>query len=154
MVLFEEFGGNPTRIVFQTVEMGSACVNAYEGKGVELSCQNRTISSVEFASFGNPQGVCGSFKASECASQVDIVSLLEKVSEILYLNGRFFYLLICFFLCINKWNYFFFLKKIYFIFNGNLQECVGRKSCSFEVSEAKFGWASCQRKRLAVEVLC
>ncbi|XVF88935.1 hypothetical protein PTKIN_Ptkin19aG0091000 [Pterospermum kingtungense] len=111
LVLFEEFGGNPTRVLFQTVEIGSACVNAYEGKEAELSCNNRTISGVKFASFGNPQGVCGSFKQSNCVSKVDLVSLLEK-------------------------------------------ECVGKKSCSFEVSEDKFGWANCERKRLAVEVEC
>ncbi|XVE53944.1 hypothetical protein DITRI_Ditri03aG0042900 [Diplodiscus trichospermus] len=111
LVLFEEFGGNPLAVQFQTVEIGSACVNAYEGKKVELSCHNRPISRVEFASFGNPQGVCGSFKKSECESEVDAVSLLEK-------------------------------------------ECVGKESCSFEVSEAKFGKANCELQRLAVEVIC
>ena len=83
MVLFEEFGGNPSAVQFQTVEIGSACVNAYEGKEVELSCNNRPISRIEFASFGNPQGDCGSFKKSECESQVDAVSILEKVKRFL-----------------------------------------------------------------------
>ncbi|XVE70737.1 hypothetical protein DITRI_Ditri10aG0095000 [Diplodiscus trichospermus] len=111
LVLFEEFGGNPLGVQFQTVEVGSACINAYEGKSVELSCDGRPISRIDFASFGNPQGQCGSFKKSECESEVDAVSILEK-------------------------------------------ECVGKESCSFEVSEAKFGKASCGNKRLAVEAVC
>ncbi|XVF88934.1 hypothetical protein PTKIN_Ptkin19aG0090900 [Pterospermum kingtungense] len=111
LVLFEEFGGNPSTVQLQIVEIGSACVNAYEGKKVELLCHNRPISRIEFASFGNPQGQCGSFKKSNCESQVDAMPMLEK-------------------------------------------ECVGKKSCSFEVSEAKFGKANCELKRLAVEVKC
>ncbi|XP_022731075.1 beta-galactosidase-like [Durio zibethinus] len=111
LVLFEEFGGNPSNVQFQTNEIGSACINAYEGKTVELSCYDRPISRIEFASFGNPQGVCGSFKKSDCESKEDAVSILEK-------------------------------------------ECVGKESCSFEVSEKKFGKASCVRKRLAVEAIC
>ncbi|XVE97866.1 hypothetical protein REPUB_Repub03eG0055600 [Reevesia pubescens] len=111
LVLFEEFGGNPSAVQFQTVEIGNACVNAYEGKTVELTCHDRPISRIEFASFGNPQGVCGSFKKSECESDVDAASVLEH-------------------------------------------ECVGKESCSFEVSEAKFGKAYCVHKRLAVEAIC
>ncbi|XVF88928.1 hypothetical protein PTKIN_Ptkin19aG0090300 [Pterospermum kingtungense] len=111
LVLFEEFGGNPSSVQVQTVEIGSACVNAYEGKEVELSCHNRPISEIKFASFGNPQGQCGTFKKSDCESQVDVAKILEK-------------------------------------------ECVGKESCSFEVSEEKFGRANCEFKRLAVEVKC
>ncbi|XP_021298184.1 beta-galactosidase 15-like [Herrania umbratica] len=111
LVLFEEFGGNPSGVQFQTVEIGTACINAHEGKKVALSCHNRPISRINFASFGDPQGVCGSFKKTECESTEDAVSILEK-------------------------------------------ECVGKESCSFEISEDKFGKAYCAVKRLAVEAVC
>ncbi|XP_039019128.1 beta-galactosidase-like [Hibiscus syriacus] len=111
LVLFEEFGGNPSYVQFQTVEIGSICINAYEGKRVELSCHNRPISKIEFASFGHPQGVCGSFEKGECESDVDVVSILEK-------------------------------------------ECVGKESCSFEISQDKFGKAYCEVRRLTVEAVC
>jgi hypothetical protein len=63
LVLFEEIGGNPQSIQFQTVTTGTVCANVYEGKQFELSCQNgQVISQIQFASFGNPEGQCGSFK--------------------------------------------------------------------------------------------
>ncbi|PPS15259.1 hypothetical protein GOBAR_AA05331 [Gossypium barbadense] len=54
LVLFEEFGGNPSAVQFQTVEIGSICINTHEGKEVKLSCQDRPISKIKFASFGSP----------------------------------------------------------------------------------------------------
>ncbi|MFQ6650938.1 hypothetical protein Gotur_023308 [Gossypium turneri] len=75
LVLFEEFGGNPFGVQFQTVEIGSVCINTHEGKEVELSCQDRPISKINFASFGSPQGVCGSFDKSEFDSEVDALSI-------------------------------------------------------------------------------
>ncbi|XP_050902133.1 beta-galactosidase-like [Lathyrus oleraceus] len=63
LVLFEEIGGNPQSVQFQTVTIGTICANVYEGSQLELSCQNgQVISQIQFASFGNPQGQCGSFK--------------------------------------------------------------------------------------------
>ncbi|KAL1061009.1 hypothetical protein V6Z11_1Z051800 [Gossypium hirsutum] len=111
LVLFEEFGGNPSGVQFQTVEIGSVCINTHEGKEVELSCQDRPISKIKFASFGSPQGVCGSFDKSEFDSEVDALSILEK-------------------------------------------ECLGKESCSFKITEEKFGRPSCEVKKLAVEAVC
>ncbi|KAA3472187.1 beta-galactosidase 15-like [Gossypium australe] len=110
LVLFEEFGGNPFAVQFQTVEIGSICINTHEGKEVKLSCQDRPISKIKFASFGSPQGVCGSFDKSEYDSEVDVLSILEK-------------------------------------------ECVGKESCSFKITEDKFGKPSCEIKKLAVEAV-
>ncbi|KAJ1389344.1 Glycoside hydrolase, family 35 [Sesbania bispinosa] len=63
LVLFEEMGGNPQNVSFQTVTTGIICANVYEGAQLELSCQGgQVISQIQFASFGNPQGRCGSFK--------------------------------------------------------------------------------------------
>ncbi|OMO91833.1 hypothetical protein COLO4_18061 [Corchorus olitorius] len=78
LVLFEEFGGDPSRVKFETVEVGSACVNAHAGKTVELSCYDRPISRIAFASFGNPQGECGSFAKGECESSADVAKIIEK----------------------------------------------------------------------------
>ncbi|XP_048321306.2 beta-galactosidase 7 [Ziziphus jujuba] len=69
IVLFEEFGGNPWNVQFQTVTIGTACADAYEGNTLELSCQGgRVISDVKFVSFGLPQGSCGSFSVGRCES--------------------------------------------------------------------------------------
>ncbi|CAI8586585.1 unnamed protein product [Vicia faba] len=63
LVLFEEIGGNPQNVQFQTVTTGIICANVHEGAQLELSCQNgQVISQIQFASFGSPQGQCGSFK--------------------------------------------------------------------------------------------
>ncbi|KAJ1424481.1 Glycoside hydrolase, family 35 [Sesbania bispinosa] len=63
LVLFEEIGGNPQNVSFQTVTTGIICANVYEGAQLELSCQGgQVISQIQFSSFGNPQGQCGSFK--------------------------------------------------------------------------------------------
>ncbi|XP_038688653.1 beta-galactosidase 7-like [Tripterygium wilfordii] len=79
LVLFEELGGNPSYVNFQTVTVGTACGNAYENKTLELSCQNRPISGIKFASFGNPQGVCGSFVKGDCEGSNDALSITQNL---------------------------------------------------------------------------
>ncbi|KAL9370086.1 hypothetical protein Peur_041285 [Populus x canadensis] len=78
LVLFEEFGGNPSSVNFQTIAIGSACISAEENRKIELSCQGRPISAVKFASFGNPQGSCGSFVKGYCEGSKDALSVVEK----------------------------------------------------------------------------
>ncbi|KAL0291329.1 UNVERIFIED_CONTAM: Beta-galactosidase [Sesamum calycinum] len=75
LVLFEEFGGNPTFISVQTVTMKSAFAHAYEGNSLELSCQGRVISKVKFASFGN--GTYGSLVKGSCNSP-NSLSVVKK----------------------------------------------------------------------------
>ncbi|KAI3410865.1 Beta-galactosidase [Psidium guajava] len=113
LVLFEEFGGNPSLVNFRTVTVGTVCADAYENKTLELACQGRPISAVKFASFGNPQGACGSFAKGSCEGSSDAVSVLQNA-------------------------------------------CVGKQSCSIDVSENTFGSTTCGSitKRLAVEVTC
>ncbi|KAL0541812.1 hypothetical protein IC582_021874 [Cucumis melo] len=42
---------------------GTICANANEGSTLELSCQGgHVIFEIQFASYGNPEGKCGSFK--------------------------------------------------------------------------------------------
>ncbi|KAJ6382013.1 hypothetical protein OIU77_030627 [Salix suchowensis] len=57
LILFEEIGGNPSNVSFQITATETICGNAYEGTTLELSCNGgrRTISDVQFASFGDPQ---------------------------------------------------------------------------------------------------
>lgn len=79
LVLFEEIGGNPSFVNFQTNIVGNACGSAYENKTMELSCQGRTISAIKFASFGDAQGTCGSFEKGTCQGTNDAVSILFEV---------------------------------------------------------------------------
>ncbi|KAK5777378.1 hypothetical protein PVK06_045345 [Gossypium arboreum] len=78
LILFEEMGGNPSQVSFQTITVGSICANVSEGNTLELSCQGgQTISQIKFASFGDPQGKCGSFQKGSCDADLSI-SYLEK----------------------------------------------------------------------------
>ncbi|KAL8522510.1 hypothetical protein ACS0TY_012614 [Phlomoides rotata] len=87
MVVFEEWGGNPYGITMTKREVASVCADIYEwqptlvnyqlqtsGKvnkplrpKAHLSCDaGQKISSIKFASFGTPQGACGSFRQGSC----------------------------------------------------------------------------------------
>ncbi|KAK4385874.1 Beta-galactosidase [Sesamum angolense] len=78
LVLFEEIGGNPSLVNFQTVRPGTVCGNAYEEKDMELSCYGRPISGIKFASFGNVQGVCGAFQKGTCEAKNDVLSVVQN----------------------------------------------------------------------------
>lgn len=100
LVLFEEIGGNPTQISFATQELESLCSRVSESHPlpveawtrdkksrrkskskprVSFECPhpNQVIDSIKFASFGTPQGKCGSFSHGECRS-TDALSILQK----------------------------------------------------------------------------
>lgn len=99
LVLFEEMGGDPTQISFVTRQTGSLCAHVSEshpshiddwmalakssrgrpGPAVHLKCTypNQIITSIKFASFGTPQGTCGSFNHGECSSD----NVLAQVQE-------------------------------------------------------------------------
>ncbi|KAF8111934.1 hypothetical protein N665_0070s0004 [Sinapis alba] len=66
LVLFEEMGGNPTLVSFQTTRVRSVCANVYDKNIIELSCDRKPISAINFASFGNPDGNCGTFERGTC----------------------------------------------------------------------------------------
>ncbi|KAK3226688.1 hypothetical protein Dsin_006550 [Dipteronia sinensis] len=67
LVLFEEFGGTPDDVTVQTVTVGTVCAHAYDNNNLQLSCQGgRVFTDIRFASFGNPEGTCGSFKKGTC----------------------------------------------------------------------------------------
>ncbi|KAF8388824.1 hypothetical protein HHK36_025504 [Tetracentron sinense] len=86
LVLFEELGGNPTGISLTRRTIESVCADIFEmqptlmnlhiqayGKvkplrpEAHLWCApGQKISSIKFASFGTPGGVCGSFQEGKC----------------------------------------------------------------------------------------
>lgn len=79
LVLFEEFGGDPLGINFQTVTVGTTCAKVDEGKTLVLTCQaGRLISDVTFAAYGDIQGECGSFKTAKCESGEPVLSLIKQ----------------------------------------------------------------------------
>lgn len=133
LVLFEEIGGDPTKIAFVTKQIGSLLcshvtdshplpvdmwrsdlkIQRKPGPVLSLECPipNQVISSIKFASFGTPLGTCGSFSRGRCSSARSL-SIVQ-------------------------------------------QACVGAKSCSIGVSVNTFG-DPCKgvMKSLAVEASC
>ncbi|KAL6510901.1 Beta-galactosidase 8 [Orobanche gracilis] len=90
LVLFEESGGDPTKLSFATRETESICSRVSEshplpvdmwtssdeetrktaGPTLSLGCPSldQVISKIKFASFGTPRGTCGSFSHGRCRS--------------------------------------------------------------------------------------
>lgn len=78
LMLFEEAGGNPLQVNFQTVTVGAACASASEGDTLSLSClRGRTISSVDFASFEEPEGTCGAFEGGRGCSSDEAFAVIK-----------------------------------------------------------------------------
>ncbi|KAL7131412.1 hypothetical protein ABFS83_12G001500 [Erythranthe nasuta] len=133
LVLFEELGGDPTRIGVVKRSMTSVCADMAEyhpnfknwqiesyGKPeefrkpkVHLHCgPGQSISSIKFASFGTPLGTCGSFQKGTCHAPTSY-AILEK-------------------------------------------KCIGKERCSVAISNSNFGHDPCPNvlKRLSVEAIC
>jgi hypothetical protein len=89
LVLFEQFGGDPSKISFTTKQTASVCAHVSEdhpdqidswispqqklqrsGPALRLECPKagQVISSIKFASFGTPSGTCGNYNHGECSS--------------------------------------------------------------------------------------
>uniref|UniRef100_A0ACD5Z522 Uncharacterized protein n=1 Tax=Avena sativa TaxID=4498 RepID=A0ACD5Z522_AVESA len=74
IVLFEEAGGDPTKVNFRTVKVGPVCVDAEKGDAITLSCAHGgTISSIDVASFGLG-GQCGAYEGG-CESKAAMEAL-------------------------------------------------------------------------------
>ncbi|KAK6141946.1 hypothetical protein DH2020_024319 [Rehmannia glutinosa] len=133
IVLFEEMGGDPTKLSFATRETESICARISESHPLpvdmwtssdeetrktarptlSLGCPspNQVISKIKFASFGTPRGTCGSFSHGRCSSK-RALSVVE-------------------------------------------QACIGSRSCNIGVSINTFGDpCSGITKSLAVEASC
>lgn len=86
LVLFEEWGGEPNGISLAKRSTSSVCADVFEGQPTLKNWQmvglgkfdhlqakahlwcppGQKISKIKFASFGMPQGTCGSFKEGSC----------------------------------------------------------------------------------------
>ncbi|KAL2928162.1 Beta-galactosidase 3 [Bienertia sinuspersici] len=133
LVIFEEIGGDPTKIKFSKRKAVGVCSHLSEDHPsisvdswttalkdttnnkptAQLSCPTNThISAIKFASFGNPSGACGSFSQGDCHDP-NSASVVKKI-------------------------------------------CLSRSECSIELSEENFDLSSCSGtiRRLAVEAVC
>lgn len=88
-MIFEEKGGDPTRIRFSRRNISSICglvaadedgnESSNSNATIHLQCpKNRSISTVKFASFGTPTGKCGSFSMGDCHDP-NSTPVVEKV---------------------------------------------------------------------------
>ncbi|GFP95157.1 beta-galactosidase 3 [Phtheirospermum japonicum] len=134
IVVFEELGGDATKIGLVKRTTSGVCANAFEHNPtvanyqiegasskqkmlhqakVYLRCgPGQSISAIKFASFGTPSGTCGSFQLGKCHAQ-NSHAIIEKT-------------------------------------------CVGKESCKLAVSNSYFGSDPCPRvwKKLSVEAIC
>lgn len=101
LVVFEEKGGDPTQIQLARRKVSSVCVHISEdhprfdfdymkegdiqnyknraSAQAKLKCPNSSlISGVKFASFGDPEGTCGSFSQGKCHDPNSVITV-EKV---------------------------------------------------------------------------
>nr|CAD1843636.1 unnamed protein product [Ananas comosus var. bracteatus] len=77
LVLFEEAGGDPSQVNFQTVTVGTVCATADQGSTLSLSCQGGYISNIEVAGVGELSGTCGSLEAVGCVSDAAYSALSQ-----------------------------------------------------------------------------
>ncbi|KAG6776519.1 hypothetical protein POTOM_020032 [Populus tomentosa] len=134
LVVFEELGGDASKISLVKRSTTSVCADAFEhhpamenyntesnGESernlhqakVHLRCApGQSISAIKFASFGTPTGTCGSFQEGTCHAP-NSHSVVEK-------------------------------------------ECIGRESCMVAISNSNFGADPCpsKLKKLSVEAVC
>ncbi|KAH9622125.1 hypothetical protein KSS87_003689 [Heliosperma pusillum] len=99
LVIFEERGGDPTQIRFSKRKVSSICCVVSDDHlsisaqswtsavkepndikpAARLGCPDSTrISSIKFASFGDPSGACGSYTRGDCHDP-NSVSVVEKI---------------------------------------------------------------------------
>lgn len=76
-MLFEEAGGDPSQVNFQTVTVGTVCATADQGSTLSLSCQGGYISNIEVAGVGELSGTCGSLEAVGCVSDAAYSALSQ-----------------------------------------------------------------------------
>ncbi|OIT39414.1 PREDICTED: beta-galactosidase-like [Nicotiana attenuata] len=132
LVVFEEWGGVPTRISLVRRATARVCADIVDGQPTlknwrtvgsgksgnmhpkaHLWCPDgKKISKIQFASYGVPQGTCGNFREGTCHA-----------------------------------------RKSYDAFEKN---CIGRQSCSVNVVPEVFGGDPCPNtsKKLSVEAIC
>lgn len=158
LVLFEQFGGDPSMISFTTRQTSSICAHVSEmhpaqidswispqqtsqtpGPALRLECprEGQVISNIKFASFGTPSGTCGNYNHGECSSS----QALAVVQEVIWAYP------LPYLSCFNASGV--------FLTRWTLQACVGMTNCSVPVSSNNFGDpCSGVTKSLVVEAAC
>ncbi|KAL0925257.1 hypothetical protein M5K25_003576 [Dendrobium thyrsiflorum] len=133
LVVFEEWGGDPTKISFVKRTVGSVCADIAEWQPTEhnwrtkkygrpkahLSCPaGHKMTNIKFASFGTPRGGCGSYSEGVCHAHKSYNAFQKD--------------------------------------DGLLQNCIGQQSCAVVADPEVFGGDPCPgtMKRLAVEAIC
>lgn len=92
LVVFEEYGGSPLSVNFQTVIVGTVCASVEMGKTLELECSSdRPISKIEFASLQPASGTCGSYSGTNDAGA--LLSLVQQVFCLLNFKLLYFILI-------------------------------------------------------------
>ncbi|KAK7265368.1 hypothetical protein RJT34_32987 [Clitoria ternatea] len=130
LVVFEEWGGDPSGISLVKRTTASVCADIYEGQPTlknrhmldsgkvnrlkaHLWCPpGQKISQIKFASYGLPQGTCGNFREGSCHAHKS--------------------------------------------YDAPQKNCIGKQSCMVTVAPEVFGGDPCPgiAKKLSVEALC
>nr|ABV32546.1 beta-galactosidase protein 1 [Prunus persica] len=130
LVVFEEWGGDPTKISLVERRTSSVCADIFEGQPTLTNSQKlasgklnrpkahlwcppgQVISDIKFASYGLPQGTCGSFQEGSCHAHKS--------------------------------------------YDAPKRNCIGKQSCSVAVAPEVFGGDPCpgSTKKLSVEAVC
>ncbi|KAI5320201.1 PREDICTED: beta-galactosidase [Prunus dulcis] len=130
LVVFEEWGGDPTKISLVERRTSSVCADIFEGQPTLTNSQKlasgklnrpkahlwcppgQVISDIKFASYGLPQGTCGSFQEGSCHAHKS--------------------------------------------YDAPKRNCIGKQSCSVTVAPEVFGGDPCpgSTKKLSVEAVC
>ncbi|RZB55397.1 beta-galactosidase-like isoform X2 [Glycine soja] len=130
LVVFEEWGGDPTGITLVKRTTASVCADIYQGQPTlknrqmldsgkvvrpkaHLWCPpGKNISQIKFASYGLPQGTCGNFREGSCHAHKS--------------------------------------------YDAPQKNCIGKQSCLVTVAPEVFGGDPCPgiAKKLSLEALC
>ncbi|KAF8411750.1 hypothetical protein HHK36_004308 [Tetracentron sinense] len=112
LVIFEEKGGDPTKITFLRRQMKGVCAlvsedypsvdleswqndnedNSNAKATLHLKCPtNNRISAVKFASFGTPSGTCGFYRNGDChdPNSISVVEKVRRAISPLFLTLKF-----------------------------------------------------------------
>ncbi|KAJ0098094.1 hypothetical protein Patl1_29003 [Pistacia atlantica] len=161
LVLFEELGGNPSRISLMKRSVTSVCAEVTEyhptiknwqiesyGKPevfhspkAHLRCSpGHTISSIKFASFGTPLGTCGTYQQGACHATTSY-DILQKVITLTHI-------------CVQET-----IINTVFLTSFTLKfprNVLDSRDAQFAISNSNFGQDPCPNvmKRLSVEAVC
>lgn len=173
LVVFEELGGDSSKIALVKRSVSSVCADVsedhpnikkwqiesygereYHRAKVHLKCApGQSISAIKFASFGTPMGTCGSFQQGDCHS-ANSHTVVEKVGSLSWS----FQLSPCYIYIKKTWgmNFAVLFSFVTPCYVSCEQKCIGLQRCVVAISPENFGGDPCPNvtKRVAVEAVC